>query len=133
MNLRPHHLLCIQKYTGHGYDEAFTEHMNRVVSTLRDNPDISFTVTKGCDDLCEMCPNNEGGVCSALEKVSTMDKAVMEICEIDYSERVSWDKYAKTARELIFETDEFRRICSSCEWFNLCKNTAIGIINSNCK
>ena len=26
--LRPHHLLCTQGYSGHGYSEAFVEHMN---------------------------------------------------------------------------------------------------------
>ena len=34
--LRPHHLLCTQGYSGHGYSEAFVEHMNDVVHQLRD-------------------------------------------------------------------------------------------------
>ena len=33
--LRPHHLLCTQGYSGHGYSEAFVEHMNDVVHQLR--------------------------------------------------------------------------------------------------
>ena len=36
MKIRPHHLLCIQKYTGHGYDAAFTAHMTALVSGLSD-------------------------------------------------------------------------------------------------
>ena len=36
--LRPHHLLCTQGYSGHGYSEAFVEHMNDVVHQLREVP-----------------------------------------------------------------------------------------------
>ena len=50
MNLRPHHLLCIQKFTGHGYNADFTAHMKTIVSELAENPQI--TVAQGCDDLC---------------------------------------------------------------------------------
>lgn len=32
MNFRPHHLLCIQKFTGHGYNADFTAHMKMIVS-----------------------------------------------------------------------------------------------------
>ena len=38
MQLRPHHLLCIQKFTGHGYDEPFTQHMTSIVSALKSHP-----------------------------------------------------------------------------------------------
>ncbi|MCH5197317.1 MAG: DUF1284 domain-containing protein [Oscillospiraceae bacterium] len=123
MNLRPHHLLCIQKFTGHGYDEAFTEHMTDIVSKLKDEPITKITVTKGCDELCKVCPNNINNSCTSLQKVDFMDSSVLGICEIAYGENVSWEYLANKARKRIFETDEFNNICSSCEWFELCKNT----------
>ena len=125
MNLRPHHLLCIQKFTGHGYDEAFTKHMTDLVSKLKNNPMTEITVTKGCDDLCKVCPNNMNGVCASLQKVDFMDNAVIDICKIKYGEKAPWEYLAKAAFERIFETDEFNKICSSCEWFELCKRTKI--------
>ena len=38
--LRPHHLLCTQGYSGHGYSEAFVEHMNDIVHQLREVPEV---------------------------------------------------------------------------------------------
>lgn len=125
MNLRPHHLLCIQKFTGHGYDEAFTEHMTDIVSKLKNDPITEITVTNGCDDLCKVCPNNINGVCTSLQKVDFMDSSVLGVCEIKYGDTAPWNYLAKTAYERIFETDEFNKICSSCEWFELCKSTEI--------
>lgn len=125
MRLRPHHLLCIQKYSGHGYDEDFTGHMNTLVSELREHPNTPITVAQGCDDLCGRCPNNRNGVCDSLEKVAFMDSAVLGICGLAYGETVPWAKAAGSARERIFETDAFHTICACCQWFELCKTTEV--------
>ena len=116
MNIRPHHILCIQRFTGHGYNEEFTNHMKAVVSKLKSKPETYITVREGCDDLCKMCPNREDEVCSSFEKVKTMDNAVLRVCGITYKDTVSWEKLAYRARTLIFETDAFQRICADCQW-----------------
>ncbi len=125
MNLRPHHLLCIQKFTGHGYNESFTAHMTSIVSELTDEPMTQIALTRGCDDLCKMCPNNINNVCTSLEKVASMDSAVLSICGLAYGEKNSWAYLSDKARERIFETDEFNKICTCCQWFELCKNTEV--------
>lgn len=125
MRLRPHHLLCIQKFTGHGYDEDFTRHMKKIVSELKNNPETQITLSQGCDDLCKVCPNNIGGACTSLEKVACMDSAVLDICGLEYGESTSWSDAAGKARKLIFETKKFNRICASCQWFELCKKTEV--------
>ena len=122
MNLRPHHILCIQKFAGHGYDAMFTEHMKSVVSKLRNAQETGIVITQGCDELCSMCPHNTGDVCTSLEKVERMDSSVLEICNLAYEERVPWATLAYRGRKRIFEADEFNRICGSCQWFELCKN-----------
>ena len=125
MNLRPHHILCIQKFTGHGYDEPFTVHMTSMAAELADKPMTQITVTRGCDDLCKMCPNNTSGVCTSPEKTAAMDSAVLGVCGLAYGDGVLWEDIADKARERIFETDEFNKICSSCQWFELCRNTEV--------
>lgn len=125
MNLRPHHLLCIQKFTGKGYDEDFTEHMKAVVSELKNNSMAQITVVQGCDELCGMCPNNKRGVCTSCEKTALMDDAVVKICDLGYGENVLWTTASKKARELIFGGEEFHNICSSCMWFELCRKTEV--------
>ncbi len=125
MNLRPHHLLCIQKFTGHGYDAPFTKHMTSIVSELAEQPMTPITVTRGCDDLCKRCPNNKSGVCTSLEKVALMDRAVLQICNLTYRKKFPWAALAREARERIFKTDEFDNICGSCQWFALCRSTEL--------
>ena len=125
MNLRPHHLLCIQKFTGHGYDADFTAHMEAVISELTKNPGIPITLAQGCDDLCQRCPNHVSDVCTSCEKVALMDSAVLNICNLDYGEKVLWAEAAGKARERIFETKEFYNICACCQWFELCRNTEV--------
>lgn len=125
MNLRPHHLLCIQKFTGHGYNADFTAHMKAIVSALTENPKTPITVTQGCDDLCKMCPNNISGVCNSLEKVAFMDSAVLSSCSLTYGEKVLWTRAAEKARERIFETEKFNSICACCQWYELCRRTGV--------
>ncbi len=125
MNLRPHHALCIQKFTGHGYDDRFTEHMTQVCRTLRDFPETEVTVASGCDDLCSACPNNREGSCSTLQKVETMDAATLRALSLRPGDTVPWQTMASAARAKIFSTDEFTHICGSCEWYGLCLKTPI--------
>lgn len=125
MRLRPHHLLCIQKFTGHGYNAPFTIHMASIVSELADKPVTQITVTRGCDDLCKMCPNRVNDACASLEKAALMDSAVLGVCNLTYGENDSWSSLAATARERIFETDEFHKICACCQWFALCRSTEV--------
>ena len=123
MYLRPHHLLCIQKFSGHGYHEDFTSHMQSIVTALAVNPETPITLVRGCDDLCKMCPHQISGVCTSLEKVAMMDSAVLRICSLAYGEKVLWAKAAGKARDRIFETEDFYNICACCQWFELCSNT----------
>ena len=125
MKLRPHHLLCIQKFTGHGYNADITAHMKSIVSELTENPKAEITVTQGCDELCKMCPNNINGVCNSLEKVALMDSDVLDICNLNYGENVLWTKASEKSRELIFETEKFYNICACCQWFELCRKNEI--------
>ena len=125
MKLRPHHILCIQKFTGHGYDEEFTRHMTDVVMTLAQSPGAEIEITRGCDELCGSCPNVSGGVCISLEKVTEMDSGVLSACRLEYGDRARWAELMQTARERIFETEEFYNICSRCQWFKLCNRTEV--------
>ena len=125
MKIRPHHLLCIQKFTGHGYSQDFTAHMKSIVSELKENPNTRITLVQSCDDICRMCPNHVNGVCTSLEKVAFMDSAVLHICDFAYGDQVSWITAGGKAREQIFKTAEFDHICACCQWFALCRSTEV--------
>ena len=97
MKLRPHHLLCLQKYTGKGYDEAFTAHMNGLLGRLAAHPEEEGQLTEGADDLCAACPHNAGGRCDSQEKVTRMDRGVLAALDLSYGQRDSWGALARRA------------------------------------
>lgn len=123
--LRPHHLLCLQKYTGHGYDETFTIHADNVTQALSANPEMETEIVKGCDIMCGKCPFNNGGTCKTEEKVNTLDAEVLKTCAVQYGDIGCWKDFSQKAKELILDTEEFDRICSCCSWYELCRNTEI--------
>ncbi|HJB08002.1 MAG TPA: DUF1284 domain-containing protein [Candidatus Enterocloster faecavium] len=125
MNLRPHHILCIQKFTGHGYSEEFTLHMTELTAELKKDPERSVDIVQGCDELCRVCPHNSGGVCGSLEKVDRMDRGVLEACGLSYGDQAPWNQLAGKGRKKIFETKEFEQICGSCQWHELCRRTEV--------
>lgn len=122
-DLRPHHLLCIQKFSGHGYSEEFTYHMTQVCSALSKNSNTSVTLTKGADELCSRCPFNSDGLCESEDKVDHMDKKVLEFTGYSYGDKKCWNELALAAKTRILDTDKFETICKSCNWFSLCIQT----------
>ena len=125
MHLRPHHLLCIQKYTGHGYDAAFTAHMTAVSLHLRNAPQTVVTLQNGADDLCKQCPHLESGVCDAEQKTGALDRAVMRTLSVQYGTSAAWYAFAQDANAKILQTNAFHEICACCQWYDLCRKTEV--------
>ena len=128
--LRPHHLLCLQKFTGHGYNSQFTSHMLSLVRKLKSNPETSISLTCKCDHLCSACPNRQNNNCTSSGKVLRMDLGVLDICQFQLEKEQDWLSLSSTAKDLILETKEFVNICGQCQWFDLCKNTVQGILSA---
>ena len=121
LTLRPHHLLCIPHFTGHGYDAAFTANMTAVTALLKSHPETAVTLALHCDDLCTACPHNRNGRCDSQEKVTAFDRAVLADCGFSEALTDTWASLAGTVRSRILLTEEFARICASCEWYALCR------------
>ncbi len=124
MNLRPHHALCIQKFTGHGYNEDFTSHMTALVGLLSREPDTEITLVHGCDELCVRCPYNLEGRCSSYDKVENMDRLTLELTGLNDIHSLSWDTLAKQASRILLSRDFFA-VCGDCQWFDLCHETEV--------
>lgn len=123
MHLRPHHLLCIQLFTGRGYDAAFTAHMTEIVSALRRNPMTPVCIESAADDLCAACPRCIGGRCDAAEKTAALDRAVAAQCALTEHSVQPWQTLAASARNEILQSSAFHRICADCQWYQLCAYT----------
>ena len=131
MKLRPHHLLCIQKYTGSGYNDAFAAGMEALIRRLSACPDTVVTLVGGQDDVCAACPHMTGSRCASEEKVNRLDRCVLEACGFSAGETRNWSVLARTAREQVLEKNTFEMVCGCCEWFELCRATREGWIDGN--
>lgn len=74
--LRPHHLLCLQSFVGHGYSEEFVQQMSVVKQQLTDSPDTPVKIVQGADMLCLHCPNCKMGTCTS-DKPAIFDQLVL--------------------------------------------------------
>ena len=131
LRLRPHHLLCIQKFTGRGYDEAFAAHMTEVTELLKHHPQTRIVLSAGCDELCGACPNMQHSLCSSHKKVERIDKAVIDGCRFLPAEEGPWEYLSGIARDRILTTELFGEVCGDCQWMELCRNTKKGIIDDD--
>lgn len=111
MQIRPHHILCIGNYVGHGYSEEFTANMD--VISKRVKVGEPFVLTEGADDLCSACPFCSDGQCTTKEKTDRYDKAVIGIYGLEYGREYTYEEFDKPG--------VFYNVCSDCEWFELCK------------
>lgn len=124
IRLRAHHLLCIQKFVGEGYDGVFTENLAKTVTYLQAHPEAKITIVGGCDEVCKSCPNRAGEACTDGEKITELDGGVLDACKLICGETDTWENLSKKARERVFKTDKFEKICGACQWYDLCKNKA---------
>ncbi len=66
--IRAHHLLCIPRFYGGGYDKEFGENLKKICFEIRKNPDMKIKVTNKCDDICAQCPYKKDGICKKTPK-----------------------------------------------------------------
>ena len=119
MKLRPHHLLCIQFFSGHGYDAEFSQHMYRLIENLSD--DTECCISEGCDEICQKCPNRDNDMCEKNDKVCRMDARVLTVCGFAYDDMAQWKNLASAVKDKIFDMEWFEEICGECEWYCLCR------------
>ena len=135
--LRPHHLLCLQTFVGHGYSPEFTEHMTYVKSLLDTDPYAPITLVNGPDDLCGHCPNCVDSACTS-PKPALFDHLVaqkLNLHNVQYSANKKADALIASAgllesttpmtihgipSTLRMTSQLLDECCPGCEWKELC-------------
>lgn len=93
IKLRPHHLLCLIGWEGHGYDQAFTDNFNRIAAAVKTGdsipifagknenrytvPGFSVRLVAGNDDICACCPKVETADCRE-ESPAAIDERLLK-------------------------------------------------------
>ncbi|MCC8141631.1 MAG: DUF1284 domain-containing protein [Lachnospiraceae bacterium] len=124
--LRPHHGMCLAYFEGKGYSQGFTSHMQGILDLLTKDAERGETeslvcLTIGTDVICEACPHNENGICSADEKVSGYDRKVLELCDLTPGETMPFYKLASRVQSEILSPEKRKSVCSGCQWEKLCE------------
>ena len=132
LHLRPHHLLCLQTFTGRGYSEEFVRHMTLVKRQLTRDPRTAIELVSGVDDLCAHCPNNADGQCTS-DNPALFDSKVSR--KLYSSGIISPDAASKDhpgkrpvlpgiPDALEISSSVLEECCPGCEWKELCLSIA---------
>lgn len=127
MDLRPHHLLCTQGYSGKGYSDKFVENMNRVTEKLRGSEPVMVHLTCSTDVLCADCPNMLGtDLCSTNEKVKRYDWKVMKYFQLEEKDYIYQELVERIREEMTPEM--LADICDGCSWYpvSACREKILG-------
>ena len=136
--LRPHHLLCLQTFVGHGYSPEFTAHMTYVKSLLDADSHAPITLVNGPDDLCGHCPNCVDNACTSpkpalfdhlvaqklnlhnVQDTATNEKADAPITSAGSLESTTPMTIHGIPSTLRMTSQLLDECCPGCEWKELC-------------
>lgn len=116
--IRPHHGLCLNFFQGKGYSNEFVKNMTAIKSRLEENPLVC--ITSQTDIICDVCPNNTNGICTAAEKVSEYDRQVLLQCHLSEGEILPFLDFEALVRHNILGPGKRKEICGNCQWDSLC-------------
>ncbi len=123
VQLRAHHLLCIQGFQGHGYSRDFTDNMTRVIRCIKTNPDLPVEIVGSCDAICFACPHNKEGVClreeDSQQKVSGMDGQVLEKLGLKEGAIIRAGDISRLT-DTKLQSSDIEEICGDCDWKTVC-------------
>lgn len=112
--IRCHHLFCMTLFSGHGYDQNFSDHMQDLIDCFTQGE--PFLLCEGSDAICRNCPNrtSHGGCTLGSEDVQKRDFQAMSVLGLSAGQRLDWEQRAK----LLAQVDEnsFQLVCGGCRW-----------------
>jgi len=118
LQIRAHHLLCMEGFQGYGYDKIFTENLRNIIRILKEYPGIPVTIISETDEICKMCPNKSK--CDGDENLKAKDQRLIRHLNLNMRETRCYNEL----RSLIYEKINFKildEICGACQWINKCK------------
>lgn len=138
MQIRAHHIFCIQGFIGKGYSEQFIDNMENIIEKIN-SCNLLIEVTNTPDCICTACPKlkiidsqSENAKispigCEVETKVKMLDRKVADSLGIDFGKHYRYSELLEKLKYIDEET--FDDVCSECQWYNLgyCKKRIIGI------
>lgn len=120
INLRGHHLLCIQGFQGYGYSDEFINNMYSIKALLN-NEDTEIITSNKPDDICKFCPNLKEDICKDAnynKNMVLMDNKVLNKLKI--KNKLNSKDAFKNVNKIFNSKEKIEEICKDCQWFNKC-------------
>ncbi|MGL5085380.1 MAG: DUF1284 domain-containing protein [Clostridium sp.] len=115
--LRAHHINCLFFYRGIGYNESFTNNMNKTKDIFIKNPATIFQLTTECDTLCSKCPNKSSlNLCNSNDKILELDNKTLKSYNLEINKLYDFQFIIENIYKN-FNSNKFKDICKSCDWY----------------
>lgn len=114
MKIREHHIFCMNLFTGHGYDQPFTENMEKTICSGKAGEPLQLCAEQ--DAVCGACPNrqSDGGCELGTDDVLRRDRAALEVLRLEPGQEIAWELAGRRLRGI--SEEEFAQVCGSCRW-----------------
>lgn len=120
LNIRAHHLLCIQGFQGYGYSGEFVENMGKIVKYIKENPKKKIRIVEYCDSICLSCKNNISDMCKNCESVDNMDKRLLDKLKLTSEQVVNIEEAFNLVNDKLKSLQDAYEICGECSWSEKC-------------
>ncbi|WP_052446648.1 DUF1284 domain-containing protein [Candidatus Soleaferrea massiliensis] len=120
IRLRHHHLMCMHTYSGTGYSGEFCRNMERILQTLRQNPDTAVMLSAACDDICGACPNRIGGRCREEASIQKRDAKVAAFFNCGGDIQTTYRQLLDKIGPAFSKLTDVSQVCHRCEFYELC-------------
>lgn len=126
IRLRPHHLLCLLTYAGHGYTRAFTHGFDRIARDLKRGRRV--VLASGPDEICaglEGAPARRH--CLSRDVARRDRRALVDLSRAGFK----WSSGVVLTPHLVhrlrraFVSGDVRGACLGCSWKPLCDRLAV--------
>lgn len=127
VRLRPHHLLCMLTFSGHGYTPAFTANMRAIMDRLGKGEAI--VIVAGPDDICapllsEPAPHCHDEDVTARDQVAAQEAGALLAVAIRPGTRLALTPTQIRELRKGFAEGRIRTGCAGCQWEDLCTGVA---------
>ena len=102
VELRGHHLLCLQFFAGEGYSPEYVENLERLLSAAETD---GVVVVTGADGICLPCPSLSGSACERER------------------DAVVWDDVRDRLPDVLEAW--YAGACDGCSWLDVCTHSGL--------
>ena len=120
VELRGHHLLCLQFFAGEGYSPEYVENLERLLSAAETD---GVVVVTGADGICLPCPSLSGSACEREKDVAPLDELALSLLGLAPGDAVVWDDVRDRLPDVLEAW--YAGACDGCSWLDVCTHSGL--------